>query len=147
MRKSIQTIEDYEFFLYSLSEKFPSIKRSTVTLVRRGATLARVTGELYFDKGYRLVVRERLLYHRSPVVIDWYGYEILEGDEKYCRYDSQPHPNDPTLESTFPHHKHIPPNINRNRIPAPGMSFNRPNLPELIREVEALIEKMGKDVQ
>jgi len=29
----------------------------------------------------------------------------------------------------------------RNQIPAPQMSFTRPNLPELIHEIEALIEK------
>jgi hypothetical protein len=51
-------------------------------------------------------------------------------------YDPQPHPNDPTLASTYPHHKHIPPDIKHHRIPAPGLSFDRPNLPLLIEEVE-----------
>ena len=41
--------------------------------------------------------------------------------------------------STHPHHKHTPPNIKRNRLPAPQMSFSAPNLPALIREIEALI--------
>ncbi len=54
-------------------------------------------------------------------------------------YDSQPHPNDPTLASTHIHHKHIPPDIKHNRIPAPIMSFTHPNLPELIFEIEQLI--------
>ncbi|MCI0699361.1 hypothetical protein L0337_46080 [candidate division KSB1 bacterium] len=44
-----------------------------------------------------------------------------------------------TLASTFPHHKHMPPDIKHNRIPAPEMSFNRPNLAVLIREIEKLI--------
>jgi len=56
-------------------------------------------------------------------------------------YDSQPHPNDPTVQSTYPHHKHIPPNMKHDRIPAPEMSFNQPNLPMLIREIENLIMK------
>ena len=44
--------------------------------------------------------------------------------------------NDPTLQSTYPHHKHIPPDIKHHRIPAPEMSFTRPNLPFLIEEIE-----------
>lgn len=40
------------------------------------------------------------------------------------------------LASTHPHHKHIPPNIKRQRIPAPGLSFTHPNLPFLIGEIE-----------
>jgi len=138
---SFKTIENYEFFLYTLSERFPSIKRSTVTLVKRGASLARVSGEINFEKGYRLVVRERLLFHCSPIIINWYGYEIWKEDEKICWYDSQPHPNDSKLESTFPHHKHIPPNIKRNRIPSQKISFTQPNFPELIHEIESLIRK------
>ncbi|MEN8215749.1 MAG: hypothetical protein ABFS56_05115 [Pseudomonadota bacterium] len=35
------------------------------------------------------------------------------------------------LASTHPHHKHIPPDIKHNRIPAPILSFTHPNLPEL----------------
>jgi hypothetical protein len=30
----------------------------------------------------------------------------------------------------------VPPNIKRNRIPAPGISFTAPNLPFLIAEIE-----------
>jgi hypothetical protein len=44
-------------------------------------------------------------------------------------------PNDPTLASTHPHHKHIPPDIKHHRIPAPGLSFTQPNLPFLIEEI------------
>jgi hypothetical protein len=49
-----------------------------------------------------------------------------------------PHPHIPELQSTHPHHKHVPPEIKHNRIPAPGIAFDRPNLPYLIAEVEAL---------
>ena len=54
-------------------------------------------------------------------------------------HDPQPHSDDPSLASTFPHHKHVPPNIKRNRIPAPGISFTRPNLPFVIREIEQIV--------
>ena len=142
MSNPLRTTEDYELFLYTLREQFPSVRRSTVTFVRRGSALARVTGTLYFEYDIRLVVRERLVYHRLPVVIDWYGYEVWRGDEKLYWYDSQPHPNDSSLQSTHPHHKHISPNIKHHRVPAPTMSFKRPNLPRLIREIEALVERI-----
>jgi len=127
MSNPLRTPNDYELFLYTLTEQFPSVRHSTVTFVRLGATLARVSGELYFDQGIRLVVRERILYHRLPAVIDWYGYEVWKGEEKLYWYDSQPHPNDPTLQRMHPHHKHIPPDMKHNRIPAPEMSFSQPN--------------------
>jgi len=62
-------------------------------------------------------------------------------------YDSQPHPNDPTLQSTHPHHKHIPPDIKHHRIPAPEMSFVKPNLPALIREIESLIAQTSQKLE
>lgn len=139
MSSPLRTIEDYELFLYSLTQQFASLRRSTLVLARRGARLARVSGELHFDQGLRLVVRERLSFDRLPVAIDSYGYEIWRDDKKLCWYDPQPHPDDPTLQSTHPHHKHIPPDIKHNRIPAANMSFLRPNLPALIEEIEGLL--------
>jgi hypothetical protein len=142
MSNSLRTSEDYELFLYTITDQFPSVRRSTVTLIRRGATTARVTGEIYFNSNVRLVVRERLVYNRLPVVIDSYGYEVWRGDKKLYWYDSQPHPSDPDLQRTNPHHKHIPPNIKNHRIPAPEMSFTQPNLPALILEIEAVINEI-----
>ena len=139
MNNPLRTPEDYALFLYTLTDQFPSVRRSTVTFVRRGATLARIEGELTFDDGFRLVVRERITFDRLPVTIDWYGYEVWQGEEKLYWYDSQPHPNDPVLQSTHPHHKHVPPDIKHHRLPAPEMSFIRPNLPVLIREMESSI--------
>jgi len=86
--------------------------------------------------GYRLVVYERLTWDAGPLVIEGYGYEVWRGSEKLYWYDSQPHPMDPTLASTDPHHKHIPPDIKHHRVPAPGLNFTSPNLPFLIREIE-----------
>ncbi|MCP4357383.1 MAG: hypothetical protein GY796_05120 [Chloroflexi bacterium] len=141
MSNSLRSAEDYELFLYSLPDDFPSVRRSTVTFVRRGASLARVIGELYFDHDFRMIVRERILFHRLPAVMDWYGYEIWQGEQKLFWYDPQPHPDNPDLQSTHPHHKHVPPDIKHNRIPALGMSFTQPNLPQIIREVEELIQQ------
>ena len=140
-----RTPEDYELFLYTITEQFPSIDSSSLAFIRRGAALARVVGELYFAYDIRLVIRERILYHRLPIVLDWYGYEVWQGGERLYWYDSQPHPNDPALASTHPHHKHVPPDAKHNRIPAPNMSFLRPNLPALINEIEELIKTLGNE--
>ena len=139
MNNPLRTPDDYELFLYTLRETFPSIQHSTLIFARKGAFLARVAGEVWFDKQIRLVVRERLVFRRLPVLIDWYGYEVWQGEGKLYWYDSQPHPNDPRLQSTHPHHKHIPPDIKHHRIPASAMRFASPNLPALIREIEALM--------
>lgn len=63
-------------------------------------------------------------------------HEVIQNAEKLYWYDDFPHPNDPTLASTHPHHKHVTPNIKRNRIPAPDISFDKPNLPQIIHEIE-----------
>ncbi len=139
MSSPLRSPEDYELFIYTIAEQFPAVRRSSLVFVRRGITLARVEGELLFAQGFRLTLRERILYNRLPAVIDWYGYEVWKGEEKLYWYDSQPHPDEPSLAATHPHHKHVPPNIKQNRIPAANMSFHQPNLPALIAEIEALL--------
>ena len=62
MSNPFRTPEDYELFLYGLAEQFPFIQRSTLTFVRRGVSLARIAGELYFAHDVRLVVRERIVW-------------------------------------------------------------------------------------
>lgn len=135
MNDPLRTADDYELFIYEIKERFPSVRRSTLTFVRRGSSLARVAGELHFDRDVRLVIRERIVYDRRPPVIDSYGYEVWKGSDKLYWYDSQPHPGEQKLKSTHPHHKHVHPDMKHNRIPAPLMSFSRPNLPELIKEI------------
>ncbi len=147
MTEPFRTPEDYELFLYTLQGQFPSIRRSTIVLIRRGATLAPVVGELFFEHGLRLVARERLVYYQLPLRVDEYGYEAWRGEEKLYWYDSQPHPNEPGLQSTHPHHKHIPPEIKHHRIPAPEMSFTQPNFPALIREIEQLLGDIEREDQ
>ena len=139
MNDPFRTPEDYELFIYSLVDQYPEVILSTLTYIRVGATMARVTGHLKFEKGYKLSVRERLVFDRLPLVLDAYSYEIWLGEEKLAWYDPQPHPDDRSLQSTYPHHKHTPPGIKHHRIPAPGLSFSQPNLPVLIQEIIDLI--------
>jgi hypothetical protein len=74
-------------------------------------------------------------------MITSYGYEVYKEEERLYWYDDFPHPGDKSLAGTHPHHKHEPPDIKHNRIPAPDMSFERPNLPALVREIEASIQE------
>jgi len=108
-----RSVEDYELFLYSLQEHFPSVQNSTLVLI--------------------------IIFSSLQVKIDAYGYEVWRGREKLFWYNSQEHPNDASLQSSNPHHKHIPPGIKHHRIPAPEMSFNKPNIPTLIQEIEKIV--------
>jgi len=133
------TLEDYELFIYALQDQYPGIRWSTLTVIRQASDVATVEGALYFDDGLRLQVLEVVRFDVVPPRLTRDGYEVWQENEKLCWYDSQPHPHDPTLASTHPHHKHVPPDIKHHRIPAPGLSFTEPNLPFLIREIEALV--------
>lgn len=145
MDNPLRTDADYELFIYSVAESYQSVERSTLTFVRKGATFALISGELHLVGGYRIVVRERIVYDRLPAEIDWYGYEVWRESEKLYWYDSQPHPNEPKLQSTHPHHKHVPPDIKHNRIPAPLMSFASPNLPVIIAEIDTMIRSQDSE--
>jgi len=134
-----QSLGEYETFVYTLSQQFPSVLRSTLTLIRRGRLFAELTGELSFAGGHRLVVYERLTWDTGPLVVEGYSYEVWYDGEKLYWYDSQPHPTDPTLASTDPHHKHVSPDIKHHRTPAPELSFATPNLPFLIHEIETAL--------
>lgn len=134
-----QSLRDYEEFVYTLQKQFPSILQSTLVLVPRGRRIAILQGDILFEHGFRLSIKERLSDDMGRVAIEAYGYEMWRDAEKISWYDAQPHPDVPELQTTFPHHKHIAPDIKHHRIPAPGMSFDRPNLPQLIMEIETIL--------
>jgi hypothetical protein len=140
-----QSLHNYEEFIYTLKQKFPSVQVSNVVLVRRGKRMATLQGEILFAEGYRINLRERLTFDEELVVLEDYSYELWCKGEKIAWYDAQPHPNDQSLASTHPHHKNVPPDIKHNRIPAPQMSFNQPNVTNLIGEIEGLIQKKTQE--
>lgn len=133
-----QSLREYELFVYSLGEQFPRIVRSTLVIAQRGRLFAELTGEVGLRGGYRLVAYERLTWDTGTLVIEGYSYEVWQGSDKLYWYDSQPHPDDPALAGTDPHHKHIPPDVKHHRVPAPELSFTPPNLPFMIQEIETL---------
>lgn len=131
-----QSLPEYERFIYSLQQQYPLLRRSTLVVVRLGPVTVVVRGEIELPQGIRLIVREHITFESRPGEIMDYGYEVWQGVQLLYWYDSQPHPNNPDLASTHPHHKHVPPDIKHNRVPAPGLSFIKPNLPFLIAEIE-----------
>lgn len=138
--KSFQSLRHYERYIYSLGDQFPRILRSTLVVAQRGRYFAELTGEVHFPEGYRLNVYERLSWEIRQLTIEGYSYEVWCESEQLYWYDSQPHPNDPELLSSDPHHKHIPPDIKHHRVPAPGLNFSEPNLPFLLREMEDFLK-------
>jgi hypothetical protein len=137
-----QSLRDYEEFVYTLRQQFPIIRQTTLVLIQRGRRIAILQGDILFDHGYRLSIKERLSDEAGHMWIEAYGYEIWRDSEKIAWYDAQPHPNVPELQFNFPHHKHVPPDIKHHRVPAPNMSFERPNLPQLIEEIDVLLKRV-----
>lgn len=114
-----QSLREYEVFIYTLPQQFPVVRSSTLIISQRGRFTAELRGELVLADNHRLSVYERLSWgdDSAPGIVG-YSYEVWRGNEKLYWYDSQPHPNDLSLASTHPHHKHVPPNMRHNRIPA-----------------------------
>lgn len=133
---------DYENLLYSLEQQFSEISVSTLRLYPNGRTTAYVRGSVQFKNGIELRIFEYLDFSDGKILE--YSYTVLRDNEKILWYDPQPHPEVESLKSTFPHHLHEPPNIKQNRQPAPGISFDAPNLPKLIQDCIELGESLSK---
>jgi hypothetical protein len=129
----LKSLNDYTRFVTELLNR-PEVKNSTVSVWSDSPYTGIAEGEVLFTNGLRLRMREEMDFEAGIIIS--YGYEVYRGEERLYWYDDFPHPNDPTLNSTMPHHKHIPPDIKHHRIPAPDISFDRPNLPVLIQEIE-----------
>lgn len=134
----LKSLAAYSQFVAELLNR-PDVQRSTVVVWSDSPYTGVAEGDIFFEHGFRLRVREEIDFDAG--LITAYGYEVYRGEERLFWYDDFPHPADPTLASTFPHHKHIPPDIKRHRVPAPEISFVQPNLPALIREIEELMKR------
>ena len=133
----LESLDDYSQFVARLLDR-PTVERSTVMVWSESPYTGVAEGEVRFSNGTWLRMREELDFDAG--LITSYGYEVYRGEQRLYWYDDFPHPQDPELAPTFPHHKHVPPDIKRHRIPAPEISFTQPNLPTLIREIEELAD-------
>lgn len=135
---SLKSLSEYSRLVAELFSQ-SNVKSSTVTVWSDSPYTGIAEGEVIFTNGLRLRMREEMDFEAGLIIS--YGYEVYRGEERLYWYDDFPHPNDPTLASTMPHHKHIPPDIKHHRIPAPNMSFTQPNLPALIQEIEEVANR------
>jgi hypothetical protein len=133
----LESLDDYSQFVARLLDR-PTVERSTVVVWSESPYTGVAEGEVRFSSDTWLRMREELDFDAG--LITSYGYEVYRGEQRLYWYDDFPHPQDPELAPTFPHHKHLPPDIKRHRIPAPEISFTQPNLPTLIREIEELAD-------
>jgi len=131
----LSSLTDYSRFLVELLHR-PTVLQSTVAVWSDSPFTGIAEGEVSFSNGARLRMREELDF--DAALIASYGYEVYRGPDRLFWYDDFPHPEDAALASSFPHHKHVPPDIRHHRVPAPSMSYNRPNLPALLAEIEAV---------
>jgi len=131
---SIVDFQTYSELIYSLPERYASIQHSTLVLAPIGPTLAKLEGQITFERDVVLDVWELVDFEIGQ--IRNYSYEIFQSGEKIAWYDPFEHPHIPELASTHPHHKHIPPDIKHHRVPAPGISFDQPNLPTVIQDIQ-----------
>jgi hypothetical protein len=127
---------EYESLIYGLLDAYPEVIGSTLRLYSTSALTAIVEGQVQLANGLKLRVVEALDFKTGHV--QRYSYTVFRAGEKIRWYDSEPHPEDPVLALTFPHHLHEPPDIKHNRRPAPGLSFQSPNLSALIADCIAL---------
>lgn len=127
---------EYERLIYSLPETHPEIESSALHLYTNSPTSCFVRGSIWFSNGLELRVFEYLDLSDGELLD--YSYTVIRDDERVRWYDPQPHPENPDLASTFPHHLHDLPDLKHNRKPAPGISFDSPNLPTLIADCRAL---------
>jgi hypothetical protein len=126
----------YEHLLYTLPQQHPEVVSSSLHLFTASAAVGLVKGSVQFRNGLELRVYEMIDLSDGEILT--YSYDVLQGEKLVRWYDPQPHPNDPNLASTFPHHLHTPPDIKHNRQPAPGITFAVPNLTTLIEDCIAL---------
>jgi hypothetical protein len=131
----LKSLTAYARFVAELLER-NTVARSTIVVWSDSPHTGTAEGEVIFASGARLRVREEIDFDAG--LITAYGYEVYRNEERLYWYDDFPHPNDAMLATTFPHHKHVPPDIKQHRVPAPGLCFDRPNLPILVREIEQL---------
>lgn len=132
----LQSLTNYSLFVAEQLHR-SSVERSTVIVWPASLHTGIAEGEVFFAGGFRLRLRQELDFDAR--LITSYGYEVYKEEQRLYWYDDFPHPGDNALAPTYPHHKHVPPDIKHNRLPAPEMSFVRPNLPVLVQEIEALI--------
>ena len=94
MPEPLSSPEAYQSFIYGLTERFPSIRRSTLVYIPSGDLFGRAEGMLFFDQDLILCVQEYLNFELG--VIEGYGYEVSRS------HAASDIPDFPSTAITFP---------------------------------------------
>lgn len=71
-----QSLHEYEEFVYTLPNRYPFIRSSTLVVARRGAKVADLEGELMFDRGIRFSIHEFFTFYDGPLTLRRYSYGV-----------------------------------------------------------------------
>lgn len=106
-------IDDYFAQIEQVIHAFPFVQSSTLTKKRYNAKQGYIRGSLLFSSGHRLeFVEVKDVDHPGKIK---YRYQYLDGQDGHIfRYDNAPHHSGLT---TFPHHKHLGPDISESAEP------------------------------
>lgn len=140
MGTKFPSFQKYEWLIYTLQQRYPEIRASSIHIYTTSQGTALVKGSIHFQNGLELHMFEVIDFIAGR--ISDYSYDVFRSEECIRWYDPQPHPENPDLAETFPHHLHDPPDpstgsgqsIKHNRKPAFGITFDTPNLPTLIAD-------------
>ena len=137
MSPPLASYAEYVQLIYSLLTDRDSVARHSLAVYMVSQTIGLTRGQIIFRSGHVLHVFEQVDFAAQRILK--YFYELTYQGETLWWYDPMPHPGVESLQSTHPHHRHVPPDVKDRRVPAPKLSFSEPNLPHLVEEVESLI--------
>jgi hypothetical protein len=121
---SLPSRPEYEALVYGLLDAYPEVIGSTLRLYSTSALTATVEGSLHLRNGLELRIVEALDFKSG--CIRRYSYTVYRSGEKIRWYDSEPHPEDPRLASTFPHHLHEPPDTSTGSVQTSSTTADLP---------------------
>ena len=130
--------EDYELFLYTLASSFPRYSFNAY-FARLGSSLARVSGELSLITTFVWSFAYVSCNDRSPMLLTGMDTRCGRRRRSCSGMILSLIRTEPALQSTHPHHKHIPHISSTIVVRRPTMSFSRPNLPELIERSKPFV--------
>jgi hypothetical protein len=134
MSTALQSYAEYARLIFTLLADRATVESHTVAVYTVSQTIGVTRGQIVFCSGHVLHVFEQIDFVAHRILK--YFYELTYRGESLWWYDPMPHPGVAELQSTHPHHKHVPPDIKHHRIPAPDLNFTQPNLPFLVAEIE-----------
>ena len=83
----LSNLRTYERFIYALPQNYPFIQRSTLVVIPHGATLAELTGTIFFAQDINFTVWEDIDF--ADEIIHGYSYAVNKGSTRLYWYDPQ----------------------------------------------------------